>query len=88
MPTIEGDREQCYRCYRPKSSCMCAYVRAIETQTKFIVLMHPKEFKKTKNGTGRLTHLSLPNSGLFKGIGFSDNARINGNIATHESFSL
>ena len=88
MPTIEGDREQCYRCYRPKSSCMCAYVRAIETQTKFIVLMHPKEFKKTKNGTGRLTHLSLPNSELFMGIDFSDNARINEIIATHESFIL
>ncbi len=88
MSTIEGDREQCYRCYRPKSSCMCAYVRAIETQTKFIVLMHPKEFKKTKNGTGRLTHLSLPNSELFMGIDFSDNARINEIIATHESFIL
>ena len=84
MSTIEGDREQCYRCYRPKSSCMCAYVRAIETQTKFVILMHPKEFKKTKNGTGRLTHLSLPNSELFIGIDFSDNARINNIIARHE----
>jgi hypothetical protein len=27
--------------------------------------MHPKEFKKTKNGTGRMTHLSLPNSEIF-----------------------
>ncbi len=88
MPTIEGDRERCYRCYRPKSSCMCAYVRAIETQTQFIILMHPKEFKKTKNGTGRLTHLSLPHSELFIGIDFSDNARINDIIATHESFIL
>jgi DTW domain-containing protein YfiP len=50
--------------------------------------MHPKEFKKTKNGTGHLTHLSLPNSELFMGIDFSDNARINKIIATHESFIL
>ena len=50
--------------------------------------MHPKEFKKTKNATGRLTHLSLPNSELFIGIDFSDNARINDIIATHESFIL
>jgi DTW domain-containing protein YfiP len=50
--------------------------------------MHPKEFKKTKNGTGHLTHLSLPNSELFMGIDFSECVRINEIIATHESFVL
>ncbi|KFL33161.1 hypothetical protein JU57_12840 [Sulfurospirillum sp. SCADC] len=50
--------------------------------------MHPKEFKKTKNGTGHLTHLSLLNSELFMGIDFTDHARINEIIATHESFIL
>jgi len=50
--------------------------------------MHPKEFKKTKNGTGHLTHLSLPNSELFMGIDFTGNVRINEIIATHESFIL
>lgn len=88
MQTIYGDRAKCYNCYRPKSSCMCSHIRPIVTQTKFIVLMHPKEFKKTKNGTGHLTHLSLPNSELFMGIDFSDNARINEIIATYESFIL
>ena len=68
--TYYGAREKCYRCYRPKSSCMCSHIHEIETNTKFIILMHPKEFKKTKNGTGRLTHLSLPNSHLFIGIDF------------------
>lgn len=88
MQTIYGDRAKCYQCHRPKSSCMCNHIRPIDTHTKFIVLMHPKEFKKTKNGTGHLTHLSLPNSELFMGIDFSDNARINEIIATHESFIL
>ena len=50
--------------------------------------MHPKEFKKTKNGTGHFTHLSLPNSELFMGIDFSDNDRINEIIESHESFIL
>jgi DTW domain-containing protein YfiP len=50
--------------------------------------MHPKEFRKTKNGTGHLTHLSLPNSELFVGINFTHHARINEIIATHESFIL
>lgn len=88
MQTIYGDRAKCYQCHRPKSSCMCGHICPIETQTKFIVLMHPKEFKKTKNGTGHLTHLSLPNSELFMGIDFSDNARINEIIEAYESFIL
>lgn len=88
MQTIYGDRAKCYKCHRPKSSCMCSHIRPIATQTKFIILMHPKEFKKTKNGTGHLTRLSLPNSELFMGIDFSDNVRINEIIATHESFIL
>lgn len=39
--------------------------------------MHPKEFKKTKNGTGRLTHLSLPNSELFIDVDFSEHNGVN-----------
>lgn len=86
--TYYGDREKCYKCYRPKSSCMCEYCESINTQTKFVVLMHPKEFKKVKNNTGHFTHQSLPNSELFVGIDFSDNSRINEIIATHESYIL
>ncbi len=86
--TFYGDRERCYKCYRPQSSCMCSYIDAIETNTKFIVLMHPKEFKKTKNGTGHFTRLSLKNSHLFMGVDFSNNKAINEIIDTHESFIL
>jgi DTW domain-containing protein YfiP len=39
--------------------------------------MHPKEFKKTKNGTGRLTHLSLPNSQLYIDVDFTNHKAIN-----------
>lgn len=56
---------------------MCDYINKIETKTQFVILMHPKEFRKTKNGTGRFTHNSLPNSSLFIGIDFSDNVEIN-----------
>jgi DTW domain-containing protein YfiP len=76
MNEIES-RKKCYRCYRPASSCMCAHVKTIKTKTKFVILMHPKEFKKTKNGTGRLTHLSLPNSELYIDIDFSEHKAIN-----------
>jgi len=86
--TYYGDREKCYKCYRPKSSCMCEYFTHIDTETKFVILMHPKEFKKVKNNTGHFTHQSLSNSELFVGIDFSEHARINEIIATHESYIL
>jgi len=70
-------RKKCYKCYRPITSCMCSYVRPIHTKTKFVILMHPKEFKKTKNGTGHLTHLSLPNSEIYIDIDFSTHRAVN-----------
>jgi len=88
MKTYYGDREKCYKCYRPKSSCMCSYFAHIDTETKFVILMHPKEFKKVKNNTGHFTHQSLDNSELFVGIDFTHNSRINEIIATHESYIL
>jgi len=86
--TMYGDRERCYSCYRPKSSCMCEYIDPFKTQTKFIILMHPKEFKKVKNNTGFFTHLSLTNSEVFIGIDFTKHTKINEIIATHESYIL
>ena len=67
---------------------MCEYIQAFDTNTKFVILMHPKEFKKVKNNTGRFTHLSLKNSELFVGIDFSQNKKINEIVATHDSYIL
>jgi len=86
--TIYGDRAFCYNCYRPKSSCMCRYITPIETNTKVVILMHPKEFKKVKNNTGRFTHLSLKNSELFVGVDFSNHKRINEILSEYESYIL
>jgi len=88
MKTYYGDREKCYECYRPKSSCMCEHFEHIKTKTKFVVLMHPKEFKKVKNNTGHFTHKSLSSSELFIGIDFTNHRRINEIIATHDSYIL
>lgn len=88
MKTYYGDREKCYKCYRPKSSCMCQYFEHIETETKFIVLMHPKEFKKVKNNTGHFTHQILQNSELYMGIDFTHHKRINEIIESHDSYIL
>jgi len=74
---VEEARGKCYRCYRPLSSCMCEHVKPIKTETKFVILMHPKEFQKVKNGTGHLTYLSLPNSELYIGVDFREHQRVN-----------
>jgi DTW domain-containing protein YfiP len=63
-------REMCYRCFWPKALCWCGSIRPMETRTRFVFLMHPKEFKRAKAGTGRLTHLCLLNSEIRVGVGF------------------
>jgi DTW domain-containing protein YfiP len=63
-------RETCYRCFWPRSLCWCPSLVPMPTRTRFVFLMHPKEFKQEKAATGRLTHLCLPNSELHMGIGF------------------
>lgn len=72
-----ANREVCYACYRPESSCMCKYIEPLKTKTRFVILMHPKEFRKTKNGTGHFTNLSLINCEIHVGVDFSDNEKIN-----------
>ena len=71
------NREVCYTCYRPKSSCMCEHIHPLKTRTRFVLLMHPKEFKRTKNGTGHFTRLSLKQCDMFVGIDFTDHTKIN-----------
>ncbi len=39
--------------------------------------MHPKEYKREKNGTGRMTKLQLENSEIIVGVDFTDNKRVN-----------
>ncbi len=63
-------RVMCYRCFWPEPLCWCGSIRPMATRTRFVFLMHPKEFKEEKAGTGRLTHLCLPNSELHMGVGF------------------
>ena len=63
-------RETCYRCFWPKPLCWCESIVPIDTATRLIFLMHPKEYKQEKAATGRLTHLCLTNSAIHVGIEF------------------
>ena len=66
----------CYRCFWPQPLCWCASITPMETRTRFIFLMHPKEFKKEKAATGRLTHLCLARSEIHMGVEFDAHVEV------------
>jgi len=62
---------------RPSSTCVCKHINAVETNCRFIILMHPKEYKKEKNGTGHMTGLQLKNSEIIVDVDFTNHRRVN-----------
>ena len=71
---------RCYSCFRPKKACLCDEISSFDTMTKVVILIHPKEAKKQRVGTGRLTQKSLVNSMMIMGIDFTDDNLVNGLI--------
>jgi DTW domain-containing protein YfiP len=69
-------RTMCYKCYWPQSLCWCGSITPMPTRTKFVILMHPYEFKRIKANTGRLTHLCLHDSELHIGESFDTHERV------------
>ena len=70
-------RGKCLACARPTPACLCEHITKLPTRTRFVILMHPKEFKYEKDGTGKITHASLPNSEILWDVSFTDNKRVN-----------
>ena len=72
-------RAVCMRCLKPASSCCCSRATPIDLRgkVKFVFLMHPKEAKRQRTGTGRLASLCLPESEILVGVDFSHNERLN-----------
>jgi DTW domain-containing protein YfiP len=81
-------RLTCYRCFWPKTLCWCTSITPIATRTKFVLLMHPKEFKQEKAATGRLTHLCLTDSEIHCGIEFDRNEAVQDLIADPANFPV
>ena len=83
-------RRWCRACRRPGVTCLCSSITRLATRSRFVLLTHPLEYRKVKIGTGRITHLSLPNSEIHVGVDFSEHHRINELIDDYrtESFLL
>ena len=73
---------------RPSSTCICKYINPLQTKTRFIILMHPMEYRKEKIGTGRMTKLQLENSEIIVGIDFTNNNRVNEILAKENCSSF
>lgn len=80
-------RQKCYQCYRPINNCYCKYIKPFQTNIHFVILMHPKEARRQKTGTGRLTHLALENSEIIVDIDFTNNTRVNELLNNPNQFS-
>lgn len=68
--------ERCLNCFRPVDYCLCKYIQPVDTGIKFVFLMHPKEAKHQRTGTGRLAHCALTCSEILIGLNFSGNSRL------------
>ncbi|MBO4532968.1 MAG: DTW domain-containing protein [Treponema sp.] len=67
--------ERCFKCFKPKSVCLCRFARELDTGVKFVFLMHPKEFRRTRTGTGYLAHICLKDSQIIVGQDFANNVQ-------------
>lgn len=68
--------DRCFRCFKPENSCLCKYTSELDTGIKFVLLMHPKEAKRQRTGTGNLSHITLKDSEIIVGLDFSKNERL------------
>ena len=68
-------RARCATCERPQSVCLCADLVPVQTETRVVILQHPRE-STVPIGTARLAELALPNSERHVGIDFGDSPRM------------
>lgn len=68
---------RCSKCFRPEDCCLCEFTKEFDPEIKFILLMHPKEARKQRTGTGRLCKISMKDCEILEGIDFSENKRLN-----------
>ena len=52
--------------------CLCKYTEEVDSGIKFVLLMHPKEVKKNRTGTGWITRISLKNCEIVEGLDIRD----------------
>ena len=54
-------RPTCYRCLRPRVSCVCGLITPVDNRTRVVIVQHPRE-RRHPFGTVRLARLGLRNA--------------------------
>lgn len=80
-------RNLCVTCLQPDFSCYCQFVQKVNPNIKFVILIHPIEFRR-RIATGRMAHLSLENSLLVMGQDYTNNKQINQIICDPDTQSV
>ncbi len=78
----------CLTCRWIRENCLCHLMKPFDTETRFVILMHPMEAKKEKLGTGRIVHAIVQNSEIIVGIDFTEDRRVNALIHDPENFCM
>ena len=66
----------CQQCYRPKVTCICAFVSKVANTMPVIVLQHPNEVGQSKGSLTLLAN-SLNHCTVIVGEDFSENTQLN-----------
>jgi len=69
-------RQTCGTCFQPQSICYCPQIKTFNPHVKFVILIHPIEHRR-RIATGRMSHLCLENSHLFRGHDFTYHKDVN-----------
>jgi len=64
------------KCLRPPAGCFCDSIIPFDSQSEVRILMHPKEARKEKVGTGRMANLCCKRSKIIVGVNFSQNVEV------------
>jgi len=71
----------CWRCHWIEERCWCPIIEPFHTRTRFVILMHPKEARKERVGTGRICKATLIDSEIHVGVDFTRHAEVNAILA-------
>ncbi len=80
VPVFKKEKT-CYKCFWLEQYCRCHLIKPFATDIRFVILMHTKEAKQEKLGTGKICRATLMNSKIIVGVDFTRDAEVNALIA-------
>jgi DTW domain-containing protein YfiP len=80
-------RPTCGTCFQPQQICYCPQIQKFNPLVKFVILIHPIEHRR-RIATGRMSHLCLENSHLFRGHNFTHHKDVNALLSNPDLYPV